>query len=169
MATNRNMPGADGCTVQNIDCQNLANRCSKYTAEMLLSATRFTGTYMIEHDMTRITSFLNDLESYIETVKAGPMDLNRTHNQIDWPLHVFPSPASVQDCENENLKAICSRILALWTEVANCQSCDLANGYITFDSNRFLAVINSCRDLLSNLPNPVDMPELSQEIVAPNR
>ena len=167
MAENRNMPGADGCRVQNIDAQGLCNRAAKYTVENLMSATKFTGAIMVDHDINRLKSYLDDLEIFVTTVRSGPMDVSRTHNQIDWPLYKFPSPDEVNACENETLKSINARLMMLWTECANCQSCDIANGFISFDADRFIVIVNSCRDLLSNLPNPVDLPELGQEISAP--
>ena len=167
MALNRNMPGSDGCRVQNIDAQGLCNRATKYTKENLLSATNYTGAMIVNHDLTRVQSYLDDLEIFIRTIRSGPMDLNRTHNQIDWPLYRFPSAEEVNECENETLKSVNARLMMLWTECANSQSCDIANGFIDFDADRFVKIIDSCRELLANLPNPVDMPELSQEIVAP--
>ena len=167
MATNNNMPGTDDCRVQNVDAQGLCNRAAKYATEMLLSASKFTGSLIVDHDITRLQSYLDDLEKTIVSTRPGPMDVSRTHNQIDWPLYRFPSPDEVNECENETLKAINSRIMMLWTECANCQSCDIANGFIEFDAERFIAIINNCRTLLANLPNPVDMPELGQEMIAP--
>jgi hypothetical protein len=167
MAVNRNMPGKEDCRVQNLDAQGLCNRTAKYVKEMLLSASKYTGALLVDHDLQRLESYLNDLEAYVTTVRPGPMDASRTHNQIDYLLYRFPSPDEVNASENETLKSINTRLMMLWTECANCQSCDIANGFISFDADRFIVIINSCRDLLANLPNPVDLPESSQNIVAP--
>ena len=167
MAKNVNMPGEEACRVQNVDCQGLCNRASKYAIEMLASASQYVGALITSHDMTRYLSYLTDLETFINTVQPGPMDVNRSHNQIDFPLYPFPAPEKIQKAENETLKSVASRLLFLWTETANCQSTDMANGFIDFDANRFLSIINDCRNLLANLPNPVDLPEIGQEVRAP--
>ena len=167
MAKNANMPGQEDCRLQNMDCQGLCNRTSKYTLEMLASASQYVGAQINQHDMQRYLSYLSDLEAFINTVEPGPMDANRTHNQIDFPLYPFPSPATIQEAENETLKSVMARMMVLWNEAANCQSTDQANGFISFDSARFRAIIGECRNILGNLPNPVDLPEIGQEVRAP--
>ena len=167
MATNNNMPGADGCRVQNIDSQGLCNRTCTFVTETLLSATRYTGSHMIDHDVQRLNQYLDVLEVFINEARPGPMDLNCTHNQIAYPLNKFPHQDEINDCENETLKSINFRLMSLWIECANCQSGDLSNGFVSFDAERFLKIINSCRGMLSNIPNPVDLPESGQVITAP--
>ena len=69
--------------------------------------------------------------------------------------------------ENQDVKDIIRRMKALWIDMSESQSADLASGINRFDLARFSAIVDSCRALLAMSGSSIDLPENSGNMPVP--
>jgi hypothetical protein len=97
-----------------------------------------------------------------------PLDLPRIHNVGYALLKQFPTDDAIEAVENQDVKDILRRFKALWIDMSESQSADLASGINRFDLARFRAVIDSCRNLLAMATESMDLPENQSNVPVPN-
>lgn len=146
--------------VSNMDVAGLCDRLSVYANELIHSQSSFNGGLFLEQDRNRTATYIDRLETFAASVSAnGSLDLPKIHNVGYSLLKAFPNDAAVEGVENQDVKDILRRFKALWIELAESQSADLASGMNRFDLERFNSVLNSCRSIIELSGNELDLPE----------
>lgn len=145
--------------VSNMDVAGLCDRVTFYALELKNSQSAFNGGFFLPSDRERLATYLDRLENFAAAANSSPLDLPKIHNVGYSLLRSFPSDADIEAIENQDVKDIIRRFKALWVDMANSQSADLASGINRFDLARFRSVIESCRSLLAMATESIDLPE----------
>ena len=154
--------------VSNMDIAGLCDRATIFARELIASQSAFNGGFFLEQDRLRLNSYLDRLESFASAANSQPLDLPRIHNVGFALLKQFPTDEQIESVENQDVKDILRRFKALWVDMSESQSADLASGINRFDLARFRAVIESCRALLSMATESMDLPENQSNVPVPN-
>lgn len=142
-----------------MDIAGLCDRVTFYTLELKNSQSAFNGGFFLPSDRDRLSTYLARLENFAAAANSTPLDLPKIHNVGYSLLKTFPSDSDIESIENQDVKDIVRRMKALWVDMANSQSADLASGINRFDLARFQSVIESCRSLLALATDSIDLPE----------
>ena len=154
--------------VSNMDIAGLCDRTTIFARELLSSQSAFNGGFFLEQDRLRLNAYLDRLESFASAANSQPLDLPRIHNVGFALLKQFPTDEQIESVENQDVKDILRRFKALWVDMSESQSADLASGINRFDLARFRAVIESCRALLAMATESMDLPENQSNVPVPN-
>lgn len=145
--------------VSNMDIAGLCDRTTVYSRELIASQSAFNGGFFLETDRARLASYLDRLEAFATAANSQPLDLPKIHNVGFSLLKQFPTDSEIEGVENQDVKDIIRRMKALWVDMSESQSADLASGINRFDLSRFKSIIESCRALLSMSGDSIDLPE----------
>lgn len=154
--------------VSNMDIAGLCDRTTLFARELIASQSAFNGGFFLEQDRARLTSYLDRLESFAAAANSQPLDLPRIHNVGFALLKQFPTDDAIEAVENQDVKDILRRFKALWIDMSESQSADLASGINRFDLQRFRAVIDSCRNLIAMATESMDLPENQGNVPVPS-
>ena len=114
--------------VSNMDIAGLCDRTTLFARELIASQSAFNGGFFLEQDRARLTSYLDRLESFAAAANSQPLDLPRIHNVGYALLKQFPTDDQIEAVENQDVKDILRRFKALWIDMSESQSADLASG-----------------------------------------
>lgn len=145
--------------VSNMDVAGLCDRVTFYALELKNSQSAHNGGFFLPADRDRLATYLDRLENFAAAANSTPLDLPKIHAVGYSLLKSFPSDGDVESIENQDVKDVIRRFKALWIDLANSQSADLASGINKFDLARFRSVIESCRSLLAMATESIDLPE----------
>jgi hypothetical protein len=145
--------------VSNMDVAGLCDRTTVYARELIASQSAFNGGFFLETDRNRLASYLDRLESFATAANAQPLDLPKIHNVGFSLLKQFPTDSEIEAVENQDVKDILRRFKALWIDMSESQSADLASGINRFDLSRFRSLVESCRSMLAMSGESIDLPE----------
>ena len=145
--------------VSNMDIAGMCDRITVYTRELIASQSAFNGGFFLESDRMRLAAYLDRLESFATAANSQPLDLPKIHNVGFSLLKQFPSDVEIEAVENQDVKDIVRRFKALWIDMSESQSADLASGINRFDLARFRALLDSARALLAMSGESLDLPE----------
>jgi hypothetical protein len=151
-----------------MDIAGICDRTTVFARELIASQSAFNGGFFLEQDRFRLTSYLDRLESFASAANSQPLDLPRIHNVGFALLKQFPTDDAIESVENQDVKDILRRFKALWVDMSESQSADLASGINRFDLARFRAVIDSCRSMLAMATESMDLPENHSNVPVPN-
>ena len=144
--------------VGNMDIAGLCNRVTKYSEEILHSASAKIGGVVHSADAIRWASWMDRLESYIEYHSGAEMDLPKTFDFGFSLLQSFPGDDQIETTENHIARDMLRYLKSLWIEASESQSADWAASIRQPDSVRFLAVVDRCRGVMSLSEPEVDLP-----------
>ena len=145
--------------VSNMDIAGLCDRTTVYARELISSQSAFNGGFFLESDRARLATYLDRLEAFAVAANSQPLDLPKIH-QVGFSLiKAFPTDTEIESVENQDVKDIIRRLKALWIDMSESQSADLASGINRFDLIRFRSIVESCRALLSMSGDSIDLPE----------
>lgn len=153
--------------VSNMDIAGLCDRATVYSRELIASQSAYNGGFFLETDRIRLATYLDRLESFATAANSQPLDLPKIHNVGFALLKQFPTDEQIEAVENQDVKDIIRRMKALWVDMSESQSADLASGINKFDLSRFTAIIDSCRALLAMSGSSIDLPENSGNVPVP--
>lgn len=145
--------------VSNMDIAGLCDRATIYARELVASQSAFNGGLFLENDRIRLAAYLDRLENFAIAANAAPLDLPKIHNVGFALLKAFPTDDQIEGVENQDVNDIVRRLKALWIDMSESQSADLASGINRFDLARFKAIVESCRALLGMSGESLDLPE----------
>jgi hypothetical protein len=154
--------------VSNMDVAGMCDRITVYTRELIASQSAFNGGFFLESDRARLATYLDRLESFATAANSQPLDLPKIHNVGFSLLKQFPTDQEIEGVENQDVKDIVRRMKALWVDMSESQSADLASGVNRFDLLRFKALIDSCRALLAMSGDSIDLPENLGNVPVPS-
>lgn len=153
--------------VSNMDIAGLCDRTTVYARELIASQSAFNGGFFLESDRARLATYLDRLEAFAMAANSQPLDLPKIHNVGYSLLKQFPTDVEIEAVENQDVKDILRRLKALWIDMSESQSADLASGVNRFDLGRFKAIVESCRALLAMSGDSIDLPENIGNVPAP--
>ena len=144
----------------NHDIVGLWNRMNKFIHECMKSQSS-NVSQTNRFDIERAKSYLAALRTYHDHVQAAPeLDLPETTPRL-YELREAPA---VVDMENESLADIC-RLLELGRdELISSASSRLGAKLISFDSIRFLQIVEKCERFMTDyveVATPLDLPDSS--------
>lgn len=154
--------------VSNMDVAGLCDRTTVFARELIASQSAFNGGFFLDNDRARLSTYLERLDAFAGAANAAPLDLPKIHNVGYSLLKAFPTDEQIEAVENQDVKDIIRRFKAIWVEMSESQSADLASGINRFDLARFQAVLDSCRALLSLSGDSIDLPENRGNVPVPN-
>lgn len=154
--------------VSNMDIAGLCDRTTVFARELISSQSAFNGGFFLERDRARTATYLDRLEAFATAANSQPLDLPKIHNVGYSLLKAFPTDEQIEAVENQDVKDIIRRFKALWVDMSESQSADLASGINRFDLDRFKSIIESCRALLAMSGDSIDLPENSGNVPVPN-
>ena len=147
-------------TVYNHDIAGMYRRLNRFLVEIIKSVSS-GGSQTNSFDQGRIAQYIGAIRSYHAWVMAQPqLDLPETAPRL---MALAPTP-EVPDIENESLWDVCNLLALARDELVNSQSARNASGLMSFDSNRFTAVVDKIENLLVEYigqVTPLDLPESS--------
>lgn len=153
---------ADLAFVYNHDVVGVYRRINRFIEEVSKSVSS-SGSMMNEYDQTRLATYLDAIDSFIDWVVAQPqLDLPETHPR-QYPLKASPIVKD-EDIENESAIDVVRMLELARDEIVNGQSARLGSGLIVFDVNRIRAVVAKARNFLNDYiatVTPLDLPESS--------
>lgn len=150
-----------------MDIAGLCDRTTVYARELIASQSAFNGGFFLESDRARLATYLDRLEAFAVAANSQPLDLPKIHNVGFSLLKQFPTDVEIENVENQDVKDILRRLKALWIDMSESQSADLASGVNRFDLGRFRAIVESCRALLAMSGDSIDLPENLGNVPAP--
>lgn len=153
--------------VSNMDVAGLCDRTTLFANELIKSQSAFNGGFFLETDRVRLASYLDRLESFAVAANSQPLDLPKIHNVGFSLLKMFPTDGEIEAVENQDVKDIIRRLKALWIDMSESQSADLASGLNRFDLARFKSLVESCRAMLAMSGESIDLPENSGNVPVP--
>jgi hypothetical protein len=144
----------------NADIKGLYNRINRFIQEAMFQQS--SGNSQInEFDQTRLRSYLSACRTYHDHIQGAPnLDLPETHPRI-YELRATPE---VVELENESLNDIVRLLELCRDELLHSQSARLPVKLISFDSSRFLSIIEKCERFMADyvaVATPLDLPESS--------
>jgi hypothetical protein len=145
--------------VSNMDIAGLCDRTTVYARELVASQSAYNGGFFLESDRARLATYLDRLEAFAVAANSQPLDLPKIHQVGFSLLKAFPSDEQIESVENQDCKDIIRRLKALWIDMSESQSADLASGINRFDLARFRSIVESCRALLAMSGDSIDLPE----------
>lgn len=145
--------------VSNMDIAGLCDRVTVYARELISSQSAFNGGFFLEADRERFATYLDRLEGFATAANSQPLDLPKIHNVGYSLLKSFPTDEQIEAVENQDCKDIVRRLKAMWVDLSESQSADLASGINRFDLMRFKALLDSMRALLAMSGDSIDLPE----------
>jgi sigma54-dependent transcription regulator len=131
--------------VSNMDIAGLCDRTTVFARELISSQSAFNGGFFLENDRARLVTYLDRLEAFAQAANSQPLDL-----------------------QNQDVKDVIRRFKAIWVEMSESQSADLASGINRFDLARFQSVVESCRALLAMSGESIDLPENRGNVPVPS-
>lgn len=148
----------------NADIKGLYNRINRFIAEAMHQQS--SGVSQInEFDQARLRSYLSACRTYHDHIQSAPnLDLPETHPRM-YDLREKPE---VLDLENESLNDIVRLLELCRDELIHSQSARLPVKLISFDSQRFLSIIQKCERFMADyvsVATPLDLPESSPRAV----
>jgi hypothetical protein len=154
--------------VYNHDVAGLHARLNRFLTELALSQSN-GSSQVLEHDQSRLQSYIAAIRSYMGWVEAQPtLDLPETH-PTTYPLD--PDPA-IPEIENESIRDVLRMITLAREELVNGQSARMASNFVKFDSARVRAVVDKVENFLTayiQTTTPLDFPESSpMDAIAPS-
>lgn len=153
--------------VSNIHVAGLCDMVTQYAIETKESQSASIGGVYLEHDMTRVATYLDSLDRFVAAANKKPLDSPKSNNLLDAMLKTFPADDEIQGIENIYVKQICLYFRGMWNEAARCQSADLTTGFLQPDAQRLLDYVDSCRDVLNMASTLIDMPENRDNVPIP--
>lgn len=153
--------------VSNMDIAGICDRVTVYARELIASQSAYNGGLFLEQDRIRLATYLDRLDVYATAANSAPLDLPKIHNVGFALLRSFPTDSEIEGVENQDAKDIVRRLKALWVDMSESQSADLASGINRFDLARFRAILESCRALLGVATESIDLPENSGNTPVP--
>jgi hypothetical protein len=154
--------------VSNMDIAGLCDRVTVYAKELIASQSAYNGGLFLEQDRMRLATYLDRLETFALAANSAPLDLPKIHNVGFSLLKTFPTDVEIEAVENQDCKDIVRRFKALWVDLSESQSADLASGINRFDLARFRAIVESCRALLAVATESIDLPENIGNVAVPS-
>ena len=145
--------------VSNMDVAGVCDRVTVYARELIASQSAYNGGLFLEQDRNRLATYLDRLETFAVAANSAPLDLPKIHQVGYSLLKQFPTDTDIEGVENQDAKDIVRRLKALWIDMSESQSADLASGINRFDLARFRAIVESCRALLAVATESIDLPE----------
>jgi hypothetical protein len=153
--------------VSNMDVAGMCDRVTIFARELIKSQSAFNGGFFLESDRIRLASYLDRLDAFAVAANSQPLDLPKIHNVGYSLLQHFPSDDTVEGVENQDVKDMVRRFKAMWVDLSESQSADLASGINQYDLARFRAVIDSCRALLAMTGEGLDLPDNHGNVPVP--
>jgi hypothetical protein len=154
--------------VSNMDIAGLCDRTTVFARELISSQSAFNGGFFLENDRARLVTYLDRLEAFAQAANSQPLDLPKIHNVGYSLLKAFPTDENIEAVENQDVKDVIRRFKAIWVEMSESQSADLASGINRFDLARFQSVVESCRALLAMSGESIDLPENRGNVPVPS-
>lgn len=146
--------------VSNMDVAGLCDRVTMYSLELIHSQSAFNGGLFLEQDRNRTATYIDRLETFAASVSEnGSLDLPKIHNVGYSLVKAFPTDAQIEAVENQDVKDVLRRFKAIWVDLSESQSADLASGINRFDLERLNAVLESCRKIIELSGSELDLPE----------
>jgi hypothetical protein len=146
-------------TVSNFDVATMVDRTTIYAREVFYSASASNGSVYLEQDLIRHRTYVENLQTVLDRIRATPMDLPKVHGEGFSLLMDFPLDEDIVKVENQYVKEVLRRLQALWYELTNSQSADQTSGINEFDSIRIEAILNAISSILNDAAEPLDLPE----------
>ena len=147
-------------TVYNHDIASLVARIDRFTEE-LIDCESSSGSEINQFDLQRLNTYLDSLEGFHAWAIGQPaLDLPESHPR---PIELPQGPATPV-VENESINDIVRLIVICKDELINSQSVRQAANFKSFDSSRFLSVVQKIRAFLTDYVaelTPLDLPESS--------
>lgn len=144
----------------NLDVVGIANRINRFINELQMSQSS-NVSLTLEADKVRFSSYVTALRFLVGHVVAEPqLDLPET-NPLFYDVRDTPA---LLDVENENVQHLSLLLKTAKDELMLSQSSRLSTGLISFDRDRFLAILDKCENYLSDYvqnATPLDLPESS--------
>lgn len=146
--------------VYNDDVDGLHRRLNRFLVELAKSAS--SGVSLTsDFDQSRLSSYLDAITAYHDWIMAQPqLDLVETNDQ---QIVLEPNPV-LADVENEDVWDVINLLTRCREELVNSQSARLPSGLVSFDSSRFMAIINKTDKFLNDYikkTTPIDLPQSS--------
>ena len=143
----------------NHDIKALSQRVDRVAVEVNRAASGNVAG-VIEHDMTRWRSYMAALRGYTAWVtdQPSPLDFPETHPTL---LEVDDLSDTFAPVDNLLANDLVRLLLLGRAELIMSQSSSLSSGLLTYDLQRWLAVISKCESLLDlgEANTPLDLPE----------
>lgn len=143
----------------NTDIHSICRRINRFIAEITKSQSSGVSQHM-PFDITRITSYVKSLRSYIAHVVGQPLlDLPETGPE-EIPL---PPDEPLPHIENESAYDICLLFTMLRDELAHSNSSRLSTNLHQFDYQRGTKILDKIDSMLVYIATaePLDLPESS--------
>lgn len=148
--------------VNNQDIVGLYDRLTRFYEEVGKSVSSGVSLYTT-FDQERTMHFLDAALAYHKWVTDQPaLDLPESHPAL---YELEPLPV-IPNVENESVNDIVRLFKASIAEIVNSQSARLPAGFISYDSARFVAIINKMKKFMTDYVakvTPLDLPESSPE------
>jgi hypothetical protein len=147
----------------NMNIRELVNKTNHFIKEILKSQSSGL-TYINEHDIKRMNSYIKDLNLMIDWVVKQPL--------LDLP-EVVPTEYGLlpftewTEPQNFKIATIAKYFMALRTEAVNSQSSRQGSGFIGPDEVRFRQILKEVENYLTTYvaeSNPLDMPESTPSV-----
>lgn len=142
----------------NHDVAGLYRRVNRFILEMLKSVSG-GGSQTNQFDQGRLQSYIDAIRAYKNWVENQPqLDLPETHPRA---IALEESPAT-DKLENESVRDVIYLLELARDELVNSQSSRNGAGFMSFDGNRFAAVVDKTEQLLQTYIatiTPLDLPE----------
>lgn len=146
----------------NVDVVGFWNKINRFVGEVMLSNSSNVSRTS-KFDIGRLKSYLLALRTYLVHITGEPaLDLVETNPRV-YKLKAAPQTAEI---ENESLEDACRLLELARDEMVNSQSSRIASGLISFDAERFMAIVTRCENLVKNyieVATPLDMPKTSPQ------
>jgi len=145
-------------TVLNHDVAGLCRRVNHFIVELQKSVSGGVSD-VNQFDQARLQKYLDAVRAYRDWVVAQPhLDLPETHPR---PVEIGPDPVT-PDIENEAVRDVVYLLELCRDELVNSQSARNPAGFISFDDQRAMSLVDKCQHFLDDyikLVQPIDMPE----------
>ena len=146
--------------VLNHDVSGMLRRMDRFMFELVKSVSSSlhqTNAF----DQARLTQYIGAMRSYRNWVVAQPqLDLPETSPRL---IEVAEEPA-IPELENESLYDVVTMLSIARSELINSQSARQSSGFVSFDDNRVMAIVDKVERLLIDyiqVTTPLDLPESS--------
>ncbi len=150
--------------VYNHDVANLGHMVAKYAYEMYKARSNAVND-MSSFDVERFYQYTRSIRAYQAWIMAQPqLDLPEwtptVEEVADWP--------EFETVENDSINTMIKLAHVCWFELVNSQSARVSTGMVSFDDNRFNAIVDKMeafmKDYVENIL-PIDLPESTPSVV----
>ncbi len=148
---------------RNMDVVGLIERIDRFAFDMV----KFESAYINEvtqYDLERIRSYQSALRTYASVLNdATAMDLPHSF-PAQYEIHYLTDQMDFDHVKNKTVRDIIRLYVNLWVQWSRSESADKSNGFLIFDYNRFLLIMDRIDYYIDNYTVealPLDLPESS--------